>query len=50
MVYTFLLEYSVMMNLSIIIGFEEMECHSAFDVVALWFLIYLALVISLNVW
>ena len=40
MVHTFLLGYSVMMNLSIIIGFEEMESHS----------VMLLLVMSLNIW
>ena len=40
MVHTFLLGYSVMLNLSIIIGFEEMESHSVFDVVALCIFIY----------
>lgn len=34
MVHNFLLEYGVLMNLSIIIGFEEPERRSAFDVVA----------------
>lgn len=53
MLCTFLLEYSFMMNLSIIIGFEEIESRSAFDVAASWFpihpLIFLALVVSLKI-
>lgn len=53
MLCTFLLECSFMMNLSIIIGFEEIESRSAFDVVASWFpmypLIFLALVASLKI-
>lgn len=40
MVCTFLQEYSFMINLSIIIGFEEIESRSAFDVVASWYPIY----------
>lgn len=48
---TFLLDYSFIRNLSIIIGFEEMESRPAFDVMAPWFPIYplIFLVIPLKI-
>lgn len=47
MALTSLLLYSFMINLSIIIGFEEIESRSAFDVVAPWFPIYLLIFLAL---